>query len=77
MPFSASMVAQSGVLQAARAYGFTHRRQRLPFKSPTLKSYQLDDLPLRVLIGIDVALGNAQARVPRQHLHISERASNE
>jgi hypothetical protein len=35
------------------------------FKSPMLKLYQLDDLPLGVLVSVDVPLGDAQARVPR------------
>lgn len=41
------------------------------------RSNQLNDLSLRVLVGIDVPLGDAQARMPGQYLHISERAAHE
>ena len=43
-----------------------------PFKSPTLKSYQLNDLTLGVLVSVDVSLGDAQARMSSQHLYVPE-----
>jgi hypothetical protein len=41
------------------------------------QSYQLNDLPLGVMIDIDVSLGDAQARVPSQHLDVSQRSTYE
>lgn len=47
-----------------------------PLNSPTLKSYQLNDLPLGILIGTDVSLCYMETRINRQHLHVSDRPTH-
>jgi hypothetical protein len=36
---------------------------------------QIHDLPLRLYVRLNVALGGAQSRMSRQHLHVSQRAA--
>ena len=36
----------------------------------TSTSNKVDDLPLRLYVGLNVALGRAQSRMSGQHLHV-------
>lgn len=71
MPYSASS-HRASICGPPEHMGFPLDDRDFRSSHPTLKSYQFNNLPLGVLIGIDVPLGYAQARMASQHLHVSE-----